>query len=182
MRRLTLIATVLAAAVLAGCAQKSITTVAETEGTWVDVGPLTYQVQISRYMNPNDVEDQSYFIGLPPGTKPVGKNEVWFGVFMRIKNYSGETQTSADTFTMTDTEGLKYQPIALDTKINPFAYAPAEIPHAGVWPKTSSVAGSGPIEGGLLLFRLKAESLQNRPLELHIQKAGVAPALISIDL
>src|SRR3954453_13161370 len=103
MRRGILIA--LAAAVLAGCGSPATRTVAETEGQYVDVGPLSYQVQISRYLNPGDTEDKSYLTGLPAGTTQAGNGDVWFGVFMRVKNYSDKTQTPASNFTITDTEG-----------------------------------------------------------------------------
>jgi hypothetical protein len=186
MRRLALLlAAVFATAVLAGCGQLDYTANAETEGTWVDLGPLTYQVQISRYLNPHDVEDRSYFIGLPPGTKPVGKDEVWFGVFLRVKNYTKQEQTAASNFKIVDTEGTTYTPIPLDTEINAFAYFPAVISPAGVFPKSGSLAGAGPTEGGLILFRLKAASLQNRPLvfEMRLQgPSGEEKSTISLDL
>jgi hypothetical protein len=67
MRRLLVISAALMCAILvAGCGNKEETiTRAATEGIYLDLDDLKYQVQISRYMNPNDVEDRSYLIGLP---------------------------------------------------------------------------------------------------------------------
>ena len=41
------------------------------------------------------------------------------------------------------------------------------MPPATILPLSSSAAGQGPIQGSLLLFKVKTDSLQNRPLELH---------------
>ena len=58
-----------AAARCAGCGNKvEVRTVGETEGIYIDVGDLRYQVQISRIINPHDVEDRRYLQGLPAGT------------------------------------------------------------------------------------------------------------------
>ena len=38
---------------------------ADNEGVYVDAGPLTYQVQLSRELNPSNIEDQRYLSGLP---------------------------------------------------------------------------------------------------------------------
>jgi len=52
----------------------------------------------------------------------------------------------------------------------------------GVLPPPGSAAASGPIQGSLILFRLKTESLQNRPLELHIGRGEGQEAVIDLDL
>ena len=66
LRKLALF--VLCAAVFSGCGNKQeIVTVAETEGDYVDVAGLTYQVQLSRFLKPGDVEDKQYLMGLPEG-------------------------------------------------------------------------------------------------------------------
>jgi hypothetical protein len=41
-----------------------------------------------------------------------------------------------------------------------------------VLPHVSSAAGQGPVQGSLLLFKLKVDSLQNRPLELKFSNGG----------
>src|SRR5690349_5812063 len=99
MRFRVLAAAVLAALALAGCGEKTdYVRLAETEGTYVDVGNLTYQVQLSRYLNPADPEDKEYLVGIPPSeTSPTGQ-EIWFGVWMRVKNYSDQTETPTKQF------------------------------------------------------------------------------------
>src|SRR3954451_6817424 len=104
MRRSLLVLIAAAGLAAGGCGAPQTRTFAETEGLYVDVGPLSYQVQISRYLNPGDTEDKAYLAGLPSGTAPAGKDDVWFGVFMRVKNYSEQTATPASDFTIEDTE------------------------------------------------------------------------------
>jgi hypothetical protein len=183
MRRLALSAVVAAAALaLAGCGSPATRTLAATEGLYVDVGPLSYQVQISRYLNPGDTEDKYYLAGLPTGAAQAGNGDVWFGVFMRIKNYSQQTATPASDFMIEDTEGNKFQPTALDSKVNPYAYKPRPIGPAQWLPNPQTPAGINPIAGALILFRLKVADLQNRPLELHINQTGQHEAIVELDL
>lgn len=185
MRRFSLTAPLCAAVLLlAGCADKSEPVkVAENEGVTVEVGGLQYQVQISRFLNPNDIEDQAYLRGLPETTDlDPGEDAVWFALFMRVKNQSGETLTPTTQFTIEDTEENKFQPLPVDEAKNPFLYVPEPIPHAGVLPHPDSPSGSGPIQGSLILFRVKTDSLQNRPLVLHIEGPGGDAAEVDLDL
>ncbi len=176
----------LCAAVLlvSGCGDKQSTvTEAETEGVTVDVGGLKYQVQVSRFLNPSDIEDSYYLRGLSETTDlDPGKDAVWFAIFMRVKNESGDTLTPTANFTISDTQDNKFQPVPIDGKQNPLIYAPRPIPHAGVLPDPNEPAGSGPIQGSLILFRIPTDSLQNRPLVLHIEGSGNEEATVDLDL
>ena len=54
-------------------------------------------------------------MGLPDGIAPqLPGDETWFGVWMRVKNYSDETLTPTDEFTIVDTEENEFRPIPLD--------------------------------------------------------------------
>ena len=180
MRRLLLIAAL--ATAFAGCGVEDYIHEAETEGVYVDVGNLVYQVQLSRFLNPGDVEDREYLMGLPAGTSPqLPGNETWFGVWMRVKNYSDETLTPSDDFTIVDTEENEFRPIPLDDT-NVFAYRPIPLHADAVLPTPDSAAASGPIQGSLILFRLPTDSLQNRPLKLEIEQEGATTGEIDLDL
>lgn len=172
------------AAILAGCGNKQeLTTVAETEGIYLDVGGLTYQVQLSRFLNPGDVEDKEYLVGLPAGTPTqLPGDETWFGVWMRVKNYSDEALTPTDTFKIVDTEENTFEPVPIDAAENPFAYNPILLQHSQVLPTPGTAAANGPIQGSLILFRLKADSLANRPLKLEIEQEGAEPGEVDLDL
>jgi hypothetical protein len=183
--RRSLIAMVAAAGLLtAGCGDKiSNVTQGEDEGAYIDVGPLSYQVQISRYLNPYDTEDKAYLAGLPAGTPVDQQGQVWFGVFVRIKNYSDQTQTPAspDGYTITDTEGDTFHPVQLDRQRNAYAYTPTKILPAAWFPNQETTAGMNPIDGELLVFRLPLATVQNRPLDLHIDHGGKS-ATVTLDL
>jgi hypothetical protein len=183
--RRSLIAIVAAASLLtAGCGDKiSNVTQGEDEGTFVDVGPLAYQVQISRYLNPYDTEDKAYLSGLPAGTPVDQPGQVWFGVFVRIKNYSSQTQIPAPRagYTITDTQHDTFHPVQLNRKLNWYAYTPSKILPAAWFPNPLTTAGINPINGELLVFRFPLATTQNRPLDLHINHGGHS-ATVTLDL
>jgi hypothetical protein len=161
--RLLLTVCVLALAV-AGCGRgEGVKTTAETEGLYLDIEGLKYQVQLSRYLNPNDIEDRDYLAGLPEGTAEPAADETWFGVWVRVENTSDEPRESADTWEIHDTQENVYRPVPNDSV---FAYEPGVVGPDTVIPLADSAAGLGPVQGSLLLFKVKVESLQNRPLEL----------------
>jgi hypothetical protein len=167
-RRLLTVLVLGAALALAGCANKlEVRTQGETEGLYIDVGDLKYQVQISRIINPDDIEDRHYLTGLPAGTLPPKGDEAWFGVWLRVQNTTSEkTFDTAEDFQIVDTQEREYEPIELEGNI--FAYAPERLGPNTVLPNSESPPGQGPIQGSLLLFKLTTESLQNRPLEFKI--------------
>jgi hypothetical protein len=176
-RLLSLAAVAVAAFVAAGCGKEEhARTVAETEGIYLDIGELKYQVQVSREMNAQDVEDRGYLTGLPAGEEP-NPDEAWFGVFLRVQNThtSGEPLPTAREFEIVDTQERVYKPVAIDTKQNVFAYTPINLEPRSLVPADGSLASTGPTQGTLLLFRLTIDSLANRPLEFHI-KSPTNPA------
>ena len=168
-RRLLMVLALAAALALAGCGNKiEVRTVGETEGLYIDIGELKYQVQISRIINPDDIEDRNYISGLPAGTLPPKADEAWFGVWLRVQNTSSDEATidPATEFEIVDTQENSFEPLELEG--NPFAYAPEPLGPNAVLPNSESPAGQGPIQGSLLLFKLTTETLQNRPLEFKI--------------
>jgi hypothetical protein len=183
MRRLLVISAALCALLAAGCGNKQETvTLGETEGIYLDVDHLKYQVQISRYMNENDIEDKSYLAGLPASTGSPAGDETWFGVFIRVQNTTDETIAPANHFEIVDTQENVYRPIPLDTNVNPFAYKPDPIPPGELIPESDSVASSGTIQGSLLLFKVKTESLQNRPLEFRFKRGSGTTGVVDLDV
>jgi hypothetical protein len=179
---LVVLVALLGASALAACGHKEdIVTEASTEGPYVDAGPLQYQVQISRQLNPADEEDKGYFVGVkdPEG---LGGDETWFGVFVKVFNRTGGAHIPSKDFEIEDTVGKRYKPVDIGAQ-NVFAYRATEIPSGGQLPGTDDVANEGVIGGSLLLFRLTVESLADRPLVLHIKSAGSPPeAKIDLDV
>ena len=181
MRRLIVIsATLLCALSAAGCANKQDkVTVAETEGIYLDVDELKYQVQISRYMNPSDVEDRAYLAGLPESTAEPTGEETWFGVFIRVQNPTDETLAPASDFEIIDTQETVYRPVPLD---NPFAYKPDPIGPHSLIPRPDSVASTTTVQGSLLLFKVTTASLQNRPLEFRFRGTEGTQGVVDLDV
>ena len=177
----------LAALGLSACGNKTETrTLGETEGIYVDVGDLVYQVQISRILNPNDSEDRAYLRGLPPGEATLKPGETWFGVFMRVSNEKQQTIKPASSFRIVDTQENEYEPVELDPEANPFAYQPSPLRGGEVYPNSESVAYANNIQGSLVLFKVQFRSLQNRPLELMIDGPLPPPlresAIVDLDV
>ena len=62
LRKLLLLT--LVAALFAGCGNKGEEHIeAETEGIYLVAGGLTYQVQMSRFLNPGSIDDAQYLHG-----------------------------------------------------------------------------------------------------------------------
>lgn len=168
---LAAVAATAALASLTGCADKSKPTkVAETEGIYVEVGDLSYQVQISRQLNPRSVEDREYLAGVPAAEVTTTPQETLFAVFVRVKNEGDETAVPVSRFEIEDTLGNRFQPLTLGAS-NQWAYRAAPLAGKAVEPSTDSGSGQGPIQGSLILFKLPLESFQNRPLILHLTQA-----------
>jgi len=184
MRRLVVIsAALLCALFAAGCGNKQETvTLGETEGIYLDIDDLKYQVQISRYMNPNDVEDKSYLTGLPSSTEQPAGDETWFGVFIRVQNETDKPIAPANDFAIVDTQEKVYRPVPIDTNVNPFAYKPDPVPAKGLIPEPDSAASDTTIQGSLLLFKVKNESLQNRPLEFRFKRGSGTTGVVDLDV
>lgn len=136
---------------------------------YLDVGPLVYEVQLSRELNPYDTEDSSYLVGLTPAQSRLAPGEEWFAVFLQVYNNGADEQlaASASSLKITDTQGNVYRPTVPATS-NPFAYRAGFVPGHGRLPALDTVASQGPTQGALLLYKIKLVSLDNRPLELHL--------------
>jgi len=135
---------------------------------YLDVGSLVYEVQLSRELNPYDVEDASYLEGLGAAERRLEAGQEWFGVFVQVYNHHNEAQTAAPTMTISDTQGNVYQPIVPD-QANLFAYRGGSVPPKGQLPLPGSIPAFGPTQGSLLLFKIRVVSLDNRPLKVHIE-------------
>lgn len=143
---------------------------AETEGIYIDVDNLKYQVQASKQLNPRIPEDEDYLEGVAPADLELADDEVWFAVLMRVENDDRDREPIQSTtdFEIVDSQNTTYEPIRLDDTNN-FAYRAATIDGGDTYPLINSTAGERPPYGALILFKLKTESLGNRPLELHVK-------------
>jgi hypothetical protein len=184
MRRpLVLLAVLLAGLMLNACGKADeATSEGETEAVYLQLGGLQYQVQLSRQLNQYDVEDRAYIQGATGADTPLGRDDTWFGVFIRVYNAEGGLRQPTSDFEIHDTQGNVYKPVPLDDS-NAFRYQPARLAEEAMIPTPGSIAYISPIRGSLLLFRLKIASFENRPLELIITQPGVqGRAEVALDV
>jgi hypothetical protein len=134
---------------------------------YLDVGPLVYQVQISRQLNPTNSEDASYLKGVAPAARKLEPGQEWFGVFLQVYNHTSTSHPAAEGITVSDTQGNVYSPIQPD-QTNEYAYRGGKIPANGQIPAADTTPGFGPTQGALLLYKIQLASLDNRPLEVKI--------------
>jgi hypothetical protein len=183
LRRLSVLASVAALALgLSACGhKKNFPTIADSDALYVTAGHIAYQVQISRELNPYDVEDKEYLAGQSsPSPKP---DEDWFAVLLRAENLTHSPLTTTDSFDIVDTQGKKYYPIPLNSQVNPLAWTAQTLKPQDTEPAPGSLASFGPTQGGALLFKINSSAYSNRPLTLRIHAPGQAsPSTVSLDL
>jgi len=175
VRRIVLAVLALGAAlVLAACGDShthvSTGTYAGESGQnapYLNVGPLVYEVQLSRELNPANVEDAAYLQGLTPAQRELKPGEEWFAVFIQVYNHTSTSHLGASDVTISDTQSNVYTPILPD-QTNQFAYRAGLILAESQVPVPGSVAANGGTQGALLLYKIQVVSLDNRPLKIHI--------------
>jgi hypothetical protein len=138
------------------------------EGEPVELGALKFNVQLTRFLNPQDREDSEYLVGLPP--IPQGKD--YLAIFVEVSNESDDPVAlpEAKDLKVVDTTGATYNPVASDSV---FA-----LPLGGTLgdgdnlPAPDTAAASGPTQGSIVLFLVDQGISENRPLELEIEADG----------
>ena len=145
-------------------------------------GPVTYQVQVSRQLNPFDTYDVQYLSGVQ-GAQSLPSQQFWFGVFLWAKNQSGHTAQTADKFEIVDSAGNVYTPTQLNPGVNPYAWTQQTLSPNAIEPIADSAAADSSPGGGLVLFKLDDSVYSNRPLTLKVFAPGSSKASsISLDL
>lgn len=181
-RNATRLASLAAVAVLAlsasGC-DKEVKTLEAKEGTRVSLDDIFYQVQISRMLNPKDVEDSYYLQDQPLPAK----GDAYFGVFVRVDNETHDGRVlpvGTGRMKITTASGDEYRPIPV--RAEGWGYQPSPIGKGGMLPVPNTPAFVGPIRGGLVLFRIPQTSLDARPLELEIKGNSGRTGHITLDV
>ena len=132
------------------------------EGEPVHLGDVSYNVQITRFLNPDDPEDSEYVEGQP---EPAA-GEQYLGVFMIIDNEGDQAAQIPSSFEIEDTTDATYEAVESDS---PFALAlGSEIAAGEQLPEADTSAANGPIKGSMVLFLVPGVVSENRPLELKI--------------
>jgi len=185
-RRLLVLLALAASLALAACGnaeqenetyQSENAQVAETEGIYVTVDELKYQVQMSKQLNPALPGDRQYLTGI---TTELDRDEEWFAVFVLVQNYAKHAVLSAGDFEISDTRENTYVPVPIPEE-NTWAYRPVELQPKETLPDSNDPARERFPNGGMLLFKLKRFSLDNRPLELTIRGLEER-AIVNLDV
>ena len=147
------------------------------EGEGVELGELKYIVTFSRYLNPNDNEDEAYLVG----QKEAPKGETYFGVFFEVQNESDEPQVLPESLTITDVDDNEFEVLPSESIFAlPFG---GEVESEEQIPRLDTAPQLGPIEGSLAIFLLPESASENRPLTLHIpDEEGEEGAEVTLDL
>ena len=147
------------------------------EGEPLELGDLRFNVQLTRFLNPNDTEDAEYLEGLPDPSA----GQDYLAVFMEVENEGDEDLQlpSAVEMEIEDTTDKVFDPIETDSL---FALdLGATIEAGGRQPEPNTAAASGPVQGSIVLFLVDREVSENRPLELKILADG-EEGLIELDI
>jgi hypothetical protein len=155
-----------AVALFAGCGEEETSHV--VEGEPLELGDLHLTVQLTRFLNPNDIEDAQYLEDQPP--PPAG--EAYLAVFMEMENEGDEElmAPTAEQIEVEDTTGETFHPVESETV---FALdLGAAIPPDEALPADDTAAAEGPVQGSIVIFHIPTTAEQNRPLEMHLKATG----------
>lgn len=168
---------------LAACGQTNVPTSAVNNGVYIEAGPVTYQLEVSRELNRFSTEDRQYLVGLPAGAAALSPSQLWYGVFIWAKNQTSRPVRTASSFDIVDTQGDHYYPEKLNTTLNQWAYRSQSLGPGETAPVLDSTASLGPTQGELLLFKVSDSVYDDRPLTLQILgPSGKVWGSISLDL
>jgi hypothetical protein len=162
------VAAALAIPPLSGCSLKRESKTG-TEGQGIKLAGVTYNVYLTRQLNPFDAEDSAY----TQGEHADQPGFYFYGVFLKAcnENEHGPRLLPTTSFSIRDTAGDRFLPLALPAT-NVFAYRPKLLAKNSCVPPAGSIAASGPTAGSLLIFKVPVPASENRPLELEIQAGG----------
>jgi hypothetical protein len=147
------------------------------EGEPLELGDLSINVQLTRFLNPTDAEDSEYLADVPAA--PPGK--AYLAVFMKIDNEGDDTLKvpRADQVYIEDTTGQRFAPTPSDTV---FALPlGADLEGDESLPTADTAAAEGPVQGSIVLFLIPTVAEQNRPLEMHLS-ANDKDGKVELDL
>lgn len=173
--RLRLAAVLLVIVVLfAACGEEQELEV--VEGEPVELGDLLYNVQITRFLNRNDPEDEAYLRGQPGA----GPDQEYLAVFMTVENEGDATANLPGEMTIRDTRGNTYEPVDSQSVYALELGSPVEAGEEV--PPPDSPAASGPISGAMVLFLVERTVTENRPIELEIPSRAGTEARVELDI
>ncbi|MGI8729123.1 MAG: hypothetical protein ACR2LK_03905 [Solirubrobacteraceae bacterium] len=140
------------------------------------VGGLHYDPLTARRLNPRTAPDAELLSGRRP---PAGKT--WFAVFLRVCNRGDKRRTASKRLALVDAFGERVMPSTALPDTNPFAYEPRAIDPEDCLPADGS-ATERTTDGALVLFALKKEFENDRPVALEVTAADGSRERVILDL
>ena len=109
-------------------------------------GAAEYEVQLSRELNPFDVEDSAYFEGLTPAQRKLEPGQEWFGVFMQVYNNTSHAHLASRQH---DDQRHPEQRLRPDRarRDQPVRLPRRPRPRQNRLPELGTVAANGPTQG-----------------------------------
>jgi hypothetical protein len=161
-------------ALLAACGEEEELDV--VEGEPVELGELSFNVQLTRFLNPDDPEDEAYLRGQPLRSA----DQQYLAVFMTVDNEGDQPAELPSTMTIRDTRDNTYQP--LDSASVYALELGTTLPAGDELPRPDTPAATGPIRGAMVLFRVDRAVTENRPIELEIPPASTGGKQAQVEL
>jgi hypothetical protein len=145
-------------------------------GTAVHVGDVVYDVVMARQLNPRIAPDEDLVAG-----RTAGEGALLFGVFVRACNRSDGPAAVTDRFAIVNAFGRETRPESL-SRHNAFALRSERLPAGSCAPEPGSAAART-ADGGLVLFELPTDRIDERPLGLRIVSPdGTESATVRLDV
>ena len=130
------------------------------EGEPLELGDLMFNVAITRFLNPDDIEDAEYLEGLPD--PPAGED--YLAVFMTVENEGDDDLRlpTAEQVEIGDITGAVYEPVETESLFALELGRPC--PPAARRRLTDTAAAGGPVKGSFVLFGSRRTSRRTGPL------------------
>ncbi len=173
---LALAAALVAGMLLSGCETDPENDLSAEEGQSLKLGELLYNVQISRFLNPSDPEDEAYLAGQPPPPN----DKLYLGVFMLIENEADTAQDVPSEFKVVDTEGTEFDPVP-STSLFALELG-GQVAANDQLPGLESTAANGPIQGAMVLFLIDEAATEDLPLVLDIPSSTGSTGEVELDI
>jgi hypothetical protein len=103
---------------------------------------------------------------------------------MQVYNKGSSPAQAADPnagITISDTQGNTYQAVQ-PAATNNYAYRGGVIRAEGMIPEPDTPQAFAPTQGAMLLFRIRIESLSNRPIKVKIRNPEAPAEIASAEL
>src|SRR5271155_1537570 len=110
---------------------------------YLNVGPLEYEVQLSRELNPANKEDADYLQGLTPAQSKLEPGQEWFAVFMQVYNNTSQEHPASDDLTLEHPQETRSPPI-VPNETTPFASRAGTVQPGDQLPLPGTIAADDP--------------------------------------